>query len=231
MRPPRASLAWALLLGACVIGRRPVVAPDGEDAVVLVASGGFSGAFGEAAVHSWIAVRPAGDSRWERWEVIGSEGRGDGDGYWGWVERSRPEDPLRWFERRTVHVHGVIHGRRAERLIECLRREGPRYEHRYVYRFWPGPNCNTFVDTMLRRCGFGVDLPVSAFGKDFRGVAGASFTSGGTGVQVESPVLGVRLGLTEGIAVHLFTLTFGVDLWPPALLVPLGPGRIGFDDR
>jgi len=26
-------------------------------------------------------------------------------------------------------------------------------------------------------------------------------------------------------------LSFGVDLWPPALILPLGPGRLGFADR
>ena len=56
---------------------------------------------------------------------------------------------------------------------------------------------------------------------------GFSKTSGGTGVQLESPLVGLRVGLTEGIEVHLFGLALGVDLWPPAIIVPLGPGRIG----
>jgi hypothetical protein len=75
-----------------------------------------------------------------------------------------------------------------------------------------------------------VDLPPTCVGKDHRSLLGMSFTSGGTGIQLESPVLGVRLGLTEGIELHVLALTLGVDFWPPALLVPFGEGRLGFDD-
>jgi hypothetical protein len=87
------------------------------------------------------------------------------------------------------------------------------------------------VDTLLRACDLHADLPASAIGADYRGWLGVSWTSGGTGFQVESPVVGFKLGLTEGVEVHLLGLALGVDLWPPALIVPLGPGRIGFADR
>ena len=41
----------------------------------------------------------------------------------------------------------------------------------------------------------------------------------------------LRVGLFEGVEVHALGLAFGVDLWPPALIVPLGGGRLGFADR
>jgi hypothetical protein len=44
-------------------------------------------------------------------------------------------------------------------------------------------------------------------------------------------VLGVKLGLKEGIEIHIIGLSFGIDLWPPAIILPLGPGRFGFADR
>jgi hypothetical protein len=59
---------------------------------------------------------------------------------------------------------------------------------------------------------------------------GASLTSGGTGIQVETPIVGVKLGLKEGVELHVLALAFGVDLWPPALIVPFGSGRVGFED-
>jgi hypothetical protein len=95
---------------------------------------------------------------------------------------------------------------------------------------WPGPNSNTYVDVMMRRCKLRADLPATAIGKDFRGWIGASWTSGGTGFQIETPLVGVKLGLTEGVEVHILALTIGVDWWPPALILPLGGGRIGFAD-
>src|SRR6185295_18576900 len=48
--------------------------------------------------------------------------------------------------------------------------------------------------------------------------------------QLETWPVGVKLGLEEGIEVHLFDLPLGVHFWPPGLTVPVNPGRIGFDD-
>jgi len=86
---------------------------------------------------------------------------------------------------------------------------------------------------MLRRCGLRASLPATAIGKDYRGLVGASWTSEGTGFQVETAIfgLGLRVGLREGVEVHVLGLAIGVDLWPPALIVPLGSGRLGFADR
>jgi hypothetical protein len=58
---------------------------------------------------------------------------------------------------------------------------------------------------------------------------GASVTSAGTGVQLETWVVGFKLGLEEGVEVHLFDLPLGVHFWPPGVTVPVNPGRIGID--
>ena len=97
--------------------------------------------------------------------------------------------------------------------------------------FFPGPNSNTFGDEMLRRCKLHASLPATSVGKDWRGWIGAGVTSEGTGVQLETPIFGIKLGLKEGIEIHVIGLSFGIDLWPPAIIVPLGPGRLGFADR
>ncbi len=64
-------------------------------------------------------------------------------------------------------------------------------------------------------------------GKDWRGWIGGGVTSERTGLQVETPMLGFKIGLKEGIEVHVIGLSFGIDLWPPAIIVPLGPGPAG----
>ncbi|WP_394840501.1 hypothetical protein LVJ94_02930 [Pendulispora rubella] len=84
---------------------------------------------------------------------------------------------------------------------------------------------------MARKCGISVELPSTANGRDYRGIVGAGVTSGGTGVQLETPLVGLKLGLKEGVEVHIFGGAVGVDFWPPAIIVPIGAGRIGFDDR
>jgi hypothetical protein len=224
----RAALLLLATAAACVIGKRPVELPDTEDAVVLVGSAALPPPMDGIARHPWVALREAGSAQWERWEVLCCP----------------DSSPLSTVSRSTisplsdygggggdVRLHGVWTGARAERAIECIRREAPRYPHRNRYRAWPGPNSNTFVDYMMRRCRLRADLPAPSIGKDYRGLIGASRTAGGTGLQLETPVVGIKVGLTEGIEVHILGLAIGVDLWPPAIIVPVGPGRIGFDDR
>ncbi len=130
-------------------------------------------------------------------------------------------------------LHAVWVGPEAERAIHCLRENKAAYLQPVHdgYLPWPGPNSNTLVDQLLRKCDLHADLPATAIGKDYRGVIGASTTSGGTGVQLETPLAGLRLGITEGVELHLFAFALGIDFWPPAVIVPFGAGRVGFDDR
>jgi hypothetical protein len=84
---------------------------------------------------------------------------------------------------------------------------------------------------MLRRCRLHASLPATSVGKDWRGWFGITRTTEGTGFQIETPFLGLRIGLKEGIEVHVIGLSLGIDVWPPAIILPLGPGRLGFADR
>jgi hypothetical protein len=134
-------------------------------------------------------------------------------------------------EQADVRLHAVVRGREADAIIPCLERETRRYNRENEYGFWPGPNCNTYVATMARRCGIHVELPATAVGRDHRGIVGGGVTSGGTGLQFDTPAAGAKIGLREGVEVHFLGGALGVDVWPPALIVPFGPGRLGFDDR
>ncbi len=198
---------------SCAIGKHPVKVPKGTDAVVMLASVTMPEPIDTIARHAWFAVREEGSESWRKVEY-GGFGPG----------------PLKT-NHGSVQVHAIWRGARAERAIACLdEAKSKAYVRNYVP--YPGPNSNTFVDRLLRKCNLRADLPSTAIGKDYRGrFIGASWTSGGTGVQVETPIVGIRLGLTEGIEVHLLTLAFGIDLWPPAIIVPFGDGRIGFADR
>lgn len=67
-----------------------------------------------------------------------------------------------------------------------------------------------------------------AVGKDYLGIIGGSVTTTGTGVQVETPIVGAKIGLQDGVELHVLALTFGIDLIPPALKSPMG--RLGFQE-
>jgi hypothetical protein len=213
----------------CAVAPRAVKRPGGDDAAVVVGSASLHAPMDGIARHPWVALRPAGGREWERWEVMCCP---DGDDL-GTVERTNI-DPLsdHGGGGGNVILHGVWRGAEAEKIIACVREQAPRYPYRHQYHGWPGPNSNTFVDWVIRACDLDVELAAPSIGKDFRGmIIGASVTAGGTGVQLETPLAGLKLGLTEGIELHILGLSFGIDLWPPAIIVPVGPGRIGFADR
>ena len=72
------------------------------------------------------------------------------------------------------------------------------------------------------------ELPPTAIGKDFLVDGGfAAISSSGNGFQLSlKALLGLTLGIEEGIEVNLLGLTIGVDFNPPALKLPV-LGRVG----
>ena len=214
------------LVGGCGLAERTVAVPEGDEPVVLVGSAALPAPIDEIARHPWVALRDDGGA-WERWEVMCCPNSSE----MSTVRRRPGADPLSDYGGGggDVEVHAIHRGTRAREIIACVRREGPRYPHRDRYRAWPGPNSNTFVDWLIRRCDIDVELPAASIGRDYRGLVGISTTAGGTGVQLETPIAGLKLGLREGVEVHVLGLVLGVDLWPPALVFPMG--RLGFADR
>lgn len=217
-RRPSSALAAlaALALTGCTLGQRALVAPPNDQATVLLVTGGLGHPIEKIARHPWFAVRRAGETAWRFWEVGGG---------------GSADDPFDNDPYLEPVLHGVWRGAEADAAIDCLEREAPRWLEELDYRMWPGPNSNTFGDVMLRRCDLHASLPVTAIGKDHRGWIGVSWTTEGTGFQIETPIVGLRLGLQEGVEVHILGLGFGVDLWPPAIILPIGEGRLGIADR
>ena len=88
-----------------------------------------------------------------------------------------------------------------------------------VYVPWPGPNSNSFVETIIRETdGVFALLDHNSIGKDQGWYLGP--TAGGTGVEVQSTFLGAAIGLREGVEVNMMGLTAGVGFWPPMIKIP-----------
>ncbi len=179
------------------------------------------------AVHYWFNVWDLEAGRWRRWEIW--QRREAGGTAWGHLHRDllHPD--------REVGGGPICHaaewsGAEAEALASVLCRP-EEYPFRDLYRYWPGPNSNTYVAWALRRAGIAVDLDPRAVGKDYLGLAGAARCVTGRGFQVETPLLGARLGSVEGVELHLFGLTFGVGVRPAALKTPLGRLPLAREER
>ena len=207
---------------ACGFPERPAQLPARERAWIAVMSGEMPDAIEQVARHAWIIGSLPGDASFHRWEYLGG------------ASRSETREPLRYFSgaEGDVAIHGVVEGELEEirNKMRCLDGEARAYDKRHPTYFpIPGPNSNTFVAEALRRCGIHVELPSTAIGRDYRGVVGAGITESGTGVQLESWLVGARIGLREGVEAHVAGLALGVHAWPPGITVPVNPGRIGID--
>lgn len=202
-------------------------APDpaiAREAVIQVYAARTVGIRGALGVHSWIAVKPTGASVYTRYEVVGwGVGRGAPAIR---VNRSGPDN--HWFGSRPEKL-ADLRGPDVDALIARIEEAVGSYPYPDTYRTWPGPNSNTFVAHVARAIPeLRVDLPSTAIGKDYLpDGAVAARSPSGTGVQISLfGLLGLLVGLEEGIEVNVLGLTLGVDVMAPALKLP-GIGRVG----
>ena len=203
------------------------IAPDpvrlADTAVVQVYAAATYGWRGYFAVHPWIIFKRAGETAYTRYDVIG----------WG-------SDVVR---RNYALPDGLWYGARPQLLVD-QRGEGVdamiaqietaigNYPYAHSYRVYPGPNSNTFVAHIGREVpALKLDLPANAIGKDYRSIdRPLGLSSSGSGVQASLlGMLGMSVGLGEGIEINILGLNFGVDFNSPGLRLPF-VGRIGLDD-
>ncbi len=173
--------------------------------------------------HYFVAFNPA-EGQWHRWELWQNANAGGLS--WGHIHRDLlgPDSDVGGGAPR---VEREWRGLDARVLLAVLRRPED-YPHRNAYVAIPGPDCNTYVAWVLREAGVSADLDPRALGKDYLGPVGVARTTTGTGVQAESALLGVKVGVEDGVELHFVNLTGGIDTWPPAIKTPLG--RVGFDE-
>ena len=203
--------------------------PTDAEFVVLIKSArlpGYTGPLISQAHHAWFELKRGHASEWELLEVLSKEAYTDREVLARHaIPPERALAPQRW--GHDVFLHTVVAGPEAEAMIHQIEAAAADYAHAANYWGWPGPNSNTFVEHVVRAVpGLRYSAHHNAIGKDWAWFRAGPTTSA-TGLELETPLLGVQLGLTEGVEVHVLQLTFGVDLWPPALLLPFLP-RLGF---
>ena len=205
------------------------IAPDSknnaEAFIQLYAARSWSwrGAF---FVHTWFATKRLTHIYYKVYQVIG----------WQYfqnrqvliIERDTPDRYL--FGQRPQLLLDLRGGKDVEALINRLEEVMKEYPYYNTYNSWPGPNSNTFTAFVLRQIpALGIELPPTAIGKDFLPPGQLLARSpSGTGVQFSLyGVLGMTIGLKEGLEVNLCTLNFGLDPLDLAIKWP-GIGRIGW---
>ena len=179
---------------------------------------------GVLAVHSWIVIKRAGAAAFERYEVVG----------WG-VRRGAPaiRKDMRavdgYWAGNPPQVVAERRGPGVEELIDRIEAAIESYPYPDQYRTWPGPNSNTFIAHIGREVPeLALNMPPTAVGKDYLSDGGLlARTPSGSGFQLSLlGVLGLSLGVAEGLEINLLGLVIGVDPLGLALKLP-GVGRIG----
>ena len=203
---PPADTASAVLPSTCVVQLRYATLPCVLRAI---------------AVHYWFVVCDPSSCQWQRWEVWQTKNAGGTSVGHVHCNRRHPDCGV---GGGTYRLAAEWHGHAAQAIQDILARI-QEYPYRDHYRAWPGPNSNTFVAWVLREAGLHYWLDPRAIGKDYTGLLGMRLSLRPVCAQVETPLLGVRLAVHDGIEVHLLGLPGGLRWSPPAMYTPFG--RVG----
>ena len=118
---------------------------------------------GMIASHYWfVIITPEASERWEIWQnqdrsqfswghlhkdlMPANQGVGNGN---SWVEQT-------W------------QGKTASRLIKIIQESPDNYVYNYLYRYYPGPNSNTYAQWILQQAQINYCLSRKGIGKNYR---------------------------------------------------------------
>jgi hypothetical protein len=114
------------------------------------------------AVHYWFVVFEDGRAeRWEVWQTRNAGGRSVGHVH---CDLKGPDEGV---GGGPACIAMQWQGESAARLKQVLR-ESNSYPYCQLYRYWPGPNSNTFAAWVLREAGIDFSLPRKAIGCRYR---------------------------------------------------------------
>jgi hypothetical protein len=118
---------------------------------------------GAVAVHYWFVVYEAhGCHRWEVWQT-----KNAGGFCIGHVHRDLKE-PDAGVGGGPCRVAAEWQGDEARSIVKVFENI-QNYPYCSLYRYWPGPNSNTFAAWVLHEAGIEHPLQWKAFGRNYRG--------------------------------------------------------------
>ena len=112
------------------------------------------------AVHTWLVIKEAHATSFDRWEVLQTSGEPYGH------VRHNLMSPTDDMGAGSVYVVAEVIGTEAQAIVEFVDGESPLYSCRNTYVVFPGPNSNTYTQWILDGTAWNVTLPPSAVGKD-----------------------------------------------------------------
>jgi len=168
---------------------------------------------GLIADHFWFVIFK--DNQIDRWEVWQKANAGKKS--WGHLHKNllQYETGVGNGASRLEHEW---RGLEATRLIVSIERSAELYPFQNTYRYWPGPNSNTYVQRILNDANLDYMLGPTAIGKDYYGLVGVKQST--SMFQLSTPILGIKISHPNRFELNFFTLIFGIDLRPFQLIHP-----------
>ena len=117
--------------------------------------------FGWFADHYWFVVFDEASGACHRWEVWQTKDAGGTSFGHVHCDLKAPNDGVGGGPSRIAHEW---HGSDAARIKEALDQSYPYAHH---YRYWPGPNSNSFVAWVLARAGIRYALGWRGIGRQW----------------------------------------------------------------
>ncbi len=213
-----------------VVGLAPGPEANQESIVQLYAARSYEWYARIVSVHTWLAFRRAGETKYTVYEAHGFPPYLSGRA----VRTCQKYYPDRRWHGAEPTLLAEVRGGRADQAIIEIQGAARRYPDRY--RLWPGPNSNSFIAELARAAPeLRVDLPPTAIGKDY--LVGRRILApapSGTGWQISIlGLVGILVAREEGhrdqpagrgVRDRPRSARVQVtDHWPPG--VPRGPAR------
>ncbi|OED42200.1 hypothetical protein AB833_07825 [Chromatiales bacterium (ex Bugula neritina AB1)] len=100
---------------------------------------------GLVALHHWFVIEQSGvKTRWEVWQSKAAGGTS-----WGHLHRDLMA-PESWPHPAKPQLLQQWHADNATQLTSRIESSPEHYPWREQYRYWPGPNSNTYVQWVLQ---------------------------------------------------------------------------------
>ncbi|CDN15112.1 MAG: DUF3750 domain-containing protein [Richelia sp.] len=179
---------------------------------------------GYIAVHYWFVI--IRDSKIQRWEIWQYAGRCQES--WGHLHKnlmpyeSGVGNGGSWIEKEWQ-------GETADILAKIIEKSHKTYEHNFLYRYYPGPNSNTYVQWVLNKGNTNYLVSALGIGKDY---------TQKLGIQRYNQVVHFALLFFGGFKyiqgkefeLHIFGLTIGMKFKPLLWKLPFSFQKIAINE-
>lgn len=169
---------------------------------------------GFLAIHYWFVISQ--DSTIERWEIWQKANVSQNS--WGHLHKNLMKHDQgvgngnSWIEKEWT-------GKNADLLAKIIKNSPQKYLYNHIYRYWPGPNSNTYIQWIFNQANINYDLNSRGIGKDYLGLICLRKTS--KIMQFYTPIFGIKFRFNQGLELHFLTLTFGININPFMVKTPL----------